>query len=46
MKKKILITGNLGYLGVELVKFLRSKYRDILIIGYDTGYFKKIDLLT
>ena len=41
MKKKILITGNLGYLGVELVKFLRSKYRDILIIGYDTGYFKK-----
>lgn len=36
---KILITGNLGYIGTELTKFL-SKYKNIQIIGYDSGFFK------
>jgi nucleoside-diphosphate-sugar epimerase len=36
---KILITGNLGYVGSVLVDYLRKKYQDIYIIGYDIGYF-------
>lgn len=38
---KILITGNLGYVGSELVKLLRKKYPDAELIGYDIGYFAK-----
>jgi len=36
---KILITGNLGYVGSELVKLLRKSYPDAFIVGYDIGYF-------
>ena len=36
---KILITGNLGYVGSELVKYFKSKYADCYIIGYDTAFF-------
>jgi nucleoside-diphosphate-sugar epimerase len=41
MKKVILITGNQGYIGVELVKYLKKKNKNIFLLGYDTGYFKK-----
>lgn len=36
---KILITGNLGYVGSELVKLIRKTYPDATIIGFDIGYF-------
>ena len=36
---KILITGNLGYVGSELVKYFKTKYSDCYIIGYDTAFF-------
>lgn len=38
---KILITGNLGYVGSELVKELRKKYPDAILIGYDIGFFAR-----
>jgi nucleoside-diphosphate-sugar epimerase len=38
---KILITGNLGYVGSELVKLMRKKYPDATLIGYDIGYYAK-----
>ncbi|HYG41202.1 MAG TPA: SDR family oxidoreductase [Cytophagales bacterium] len=38
---KILITGNLGYVGPVLVKELRKKYPDAILIGYDLGFFSK-----
>ncbi|HEX3009257.1 MAG TPA: SDR family oxidoreductase [Bacteroidales bacterium] len=38
---KILITGNLGYVGSELVKLLRKKYPDAKLIGFDIGYFAR-----
>jgi len=38
---KILITGNLGYVGSELVKELRKKYPDAILVGYDIGFFAK-----
>ncbi|HLO59719.1 MAG TPA: NAD(P)-dependent oxidoreductase [Bacteroidales bacterium] len=38
---KILITGNLGYVGSELVKLLRKNYPDAQLIGFDIGYFAK-----
>ncbi len=38
---KILITGNLGYVGSELVKTLRRKYPESELIGFDIGYFSK-----
>ena len=41
MEKKILITGNLGYIGIELAKFLKNKNKDLFLIGYDTGFFIK-----
>lgn len=42
MKKKIvLITGNLGYIGVELSKYLKKKDKNIFLIGCDNGYFLK-----
>ena len=37
----ILIIGNLGYIGPELVKYLRGKYSHYKLIGYDIGYFMK-----
>ena len=36
---KILVTGNTGYIGPVLVKYLRSKYTEYSYIGYDTGFF-------
>jgi len=36
---KILITGNLGYVGSELVKLLRKNYPQAELIGFDIGYF-------
>ena len=38
---KILITGNLGYVGPGVVKEFRNHYPDAEIIGYDIGYFSK-----
>jgi len=38
---KILITGNLGYVGSELVKTIRRTYPSATIIGYDSGFFAK-----
>ena len=40
MKKKIIITGNLGYVGMELVKKI-LKTRRYQIIGIDNKYFAK-----
>lgn len=37
MRKKIIITGNLGYVGSVLTSMLTKKYD---IIGIDTGYFR------
>lgn len=38
---RLLITGNLGYIGTELTAYLKKKYKKYYIIGYDTGFFKK-----
>ncbi|MEO0468822.1 MAG: SDR family oxidoreductase [Bacteroidota bacterium] len=38
---KILITGNLGYVGPGLVKELRNHYPDATLIGFDTGFFAR-----
>jgi nucleoside-diphosphate-sugar epimerase len=36
---KILITGNMGYIGPLVVKQLRSTYPDATLVGLDLGYF-------
>ncbi len=36
---KILITGNLGYLGPDIMNLLRYKHPDATLIGFDMGYF-------
>jgi nucleoside-diphosphate-sugar epimerase len=36
---KVLITGNMGYIGPVLVDYLRAQHRDIQIIGYDSAFF-------
>jgi nucleoside-diphosphate-sugar epimerase len=36
---RFLITGNLGYVGPSLVKWLRSQHPDAIIDGWDAGYF-------
>jgi len=36
---RILITGNMGYVGPCLVKHLRSSFPDVELIGVDMGYF-------
>ena len=36
---KVLITGNLGYIGPVLTRHLRGVFDDIKIIGYDAGLF-------
>lgn len=38
-RKKILITGHLGYVGPRLIKFLRNNYSDYQLLGFDIGYF-------
>ncbi len=37
---KILVTGNLGYVGPVVVSQLRAFFPDACIIGYDMGYFE------
>ena len=36
---RILITGNMGYVGPVLVRRLRAKHRDAELIGFDSGFF-------
>jgi nucleoside-diphosphate-sugar epimerase len=36
---KILITGNMGYIGPVLIKTLRNNIRNVFIVGYDTGFY-------
>ena len=36
---KILITGNMGYIGPSVVRRLKSAYPDATLIGLDMGYF-------
>ncbi|MCB0805044.1 MAG: SDR family oxidoreductase [Bacteroidales bacterium] len=38
---KVLITGNLGYVGPGVVREFRKHYPDAELIGFDTGYFSK-----
>ena len=37
--KRILVTGNMGYVGPELIKRLRTSYPRSELIGIDMGYF-------
>jgi len=39
---KILITGNLGYVGPPLVRELRRVYPNAILMGFDVGYFAKL----
>ncbi|MEW6585081.1 MAG: SDR family oxidoreductase [Nitrospirota bacterium] len=36
---KILVTGNMGYIGPCVVRQLRVSYPDAVLVGIDTGYF-------
>jgi nucleoside-diphosphate-sugar epimerase len=36
---KIMITGNMGYVGPYTVQRLRSSYTDVTLVGLDMGYF-------
>ncbi|BDV43032.1 NAD-dependent epimerase [Geotalea uraniireducens] len=36
---KILITGNMGYVGPGVVRQLRAAYPDAELVGYDAGFF-------
>lgn len=36
---KILITGNMGYVGPVVTKYLRNLHPDAVLIGLDTGFF-------
>jgi nucleoside-diphosphate-sugar epimerase len=36
---KVLITGNMGYIGPSVVKCLKINYPEATLIGYDMGYF-------
>jgi nucleoside-diphosphate-sugar epimerase len=36
----IFVTGNLGYVGVSLCKYLRKKYPTAFLAGFDLGYFQ------
>lgn len=38
-KKHILITGNMGYVGPNVVKHLRRTFPDARLTGFDIGYF-------
>jgi nucleoside-diphosphate-sugar epimerase len=38
-RMRILITGNMGYVGSVLVGHLRSRYPGLSLIGYDSGFF-------
>src|SRR3546814_6151655 len=41
---KILITGNMGYVGPAVARLLRERHPDATIDGFDTGFFR--DCLT
>jgi nucleoside-diphosphate-sugar epimerase len=36
---KILVTGNMGYVGPGVVNLLRKKYPNATLVGFDMGYF-------
>jgi nucleoside-diphosphate-sugar epimerase len=36
---KVLVTGNLGYIGPYLGKYLKERYDNVDLIGYDAGFF-------
>lgn len=36
---KILVTGNMGYIGPSVIKHLRSSYPEAGLVGLDTGFF-------
>ncbi|WP_419909996.1 NAD-dependent epimerase/dehydratase family protein [Hoeflea sp.] len=36
---RILITGNMGYVGARLSKYLRENQRNAVLVGVDTGFF-------
>ncbi|MGE5238820.1 MAG: NAD-dependent epimerase/dehydratase family protein [Chloroflexota bacterium] len=36
---KILITGNMGYIGPDVTARLRESYPGAVLVGYDTGFF-------
>lgn len=36
---KILITGNMGYVGPKVVRRLRESYPGAMLVGFDMGYF-------
>lgn len=38
---KVLITGNMGYVGPGVVSQIRESYPDAELIGYDTGFFAR-----
>lgn len=38
-RMRILITGNMGYVGSVLIRHLRATHCDACLIGYDSGYF-------
>jgi len=39
MTEKILITGNLGYIGPVLTSHLRTRYPNLFLAGFDNAYF-------
>lgn len=39
MTKRIIVTGNMGYVGSVLVRHLRGQFPDAELIGYDSGLF-------
>jgi nucleoside-diphosphate-sugar epimerase len=39
LTNRILITGNMGYVGPAVVEHLRSVFPDACLLGVDTGYF-------
>ena len=41
--KRILVTGSLGYIGSELIKYLKEK--NYICNGLDIGYFKDCNLM-
>lgn len=36
---RIIVTGNMGYVGPVLARFLRAKIGDCELVGYDSGFF-------
>lgn len=42
-KSTFLITGNLGYIGSALIPFLRKRYPNSKLIGFDSGYFAHLN---